>query len=68
MLADCVSAAKINVELTDVQKCQCVNIIVDYGVSLFGLNPLRNQYQMLATAAVNLIDGLKSKTGAPNVN
>lgn len=61
-------ALAANLELTDAQKCQCVNIVADYGVSLFGLNPFRNQYQMLAIAAVDLINGLKSKTGAPTVN
>lgn len=53
-------------DLTDAQKCQCVNVVADYGISVFGLNPSRHQFQMLA--AVHLINGLKSKIGEPTVN
>lgn len=67
LLAECVSAAEAKVDLTDAQKCQCVNLVADFGVSVFGLNPLSNQYQMLAIAAVELINGLRSKTGEPTV-
>lgn len=67
LLAECVSAAKAKMDLTDSQKCQCVNLVADYGVKIFGLNPLPNQYQMLAVATVELINGLKSKTGNPTV-
>lgn len=67
LLADCVTAEKAKLDLTDSQKCQCVNLIADYGVSVFGMNPLPIQYQMLAIAAVELIHGLKSKSGKPTV-
>lgn len=68
LLAECSSAAKSGVDLTDTQKCQCVNIVADYGVSVFGLNPSRAQYEMLAGATVHLFNGLKSKTGEPIVS
>lgn len=54
-------------DLTDAQKCQCVNLVADYGVNIFGLHPLANQYQMLAVATVELINGFRSKTGKPTV-
>lgn len=61
-------AAKNNVDLTDGQKTKYVNLIADYGISLFGLNPLPVQYQLLAIATIDLIPGLKSKFGSPTVS
>lgn len=68
LLFDCQSAHKNDTDLTDSQKTQCVNILVDYGISVFGLNPLPHQYRLLALAAVDLIEGLKSKSGLPTVS
>lgn len=67
LLIDCASAAEAGFDLTDAQKCQCVNIVADYGISLFGMNPLPHQYRLLAIAAIDLIPGLKSKSGLPTV-
>lgn len=68
LLYDCQYAAKEGFDLTDSQKCQCVNVVADYGVTLFGLNPLQHQYRLLALVAIELIDGLKSKSGLPTVS
>lgn len=68
LLNTCEKAARNNLALTDGQKTKCVNCIVDYGISLFGLNPLPAQYQLLAIAAIDLIPGLKSKFGKPTVS
>lgn len=66
-MTDCQSASKNGVHLTDTQKTKCVNIIVDYGISVFGLNPQPQQYELLAFAAVDLVNGLKSNSGSPIV-
>lgn len=34
---------------------------------LYGLNPLTHEYKLLAIASIDLINGLKSKTGSPTV-
>lgn len=68
LLNTCEKAAKNNLALTDGQKTKCVNMIFDYGISLFGLNPLPAQYQLLAIATIDLIPGLKSKFGSPTVS
>lgn len=57
-----------NIELTDTQKCKCVNFVVDFGVLLFGLNPQTHQYKNLAIAAVDLMPALKSSSGSPTVS
>lgn len=57
-----------NIELTDSQKCNCVNFVVDFGISLFGLNPQTYQYKNLAIAAVDLMPPLKSSSGSPTVS
>lgn len=64
VLSEC---TKKNVELTDAQKCHCVNLVADYGVSLFGLNPESHQYINLALAAVDLMPALKSQSGLSTV-
>lgn len=54
-------------DLSDSYKTKLVNLIADYGIAVFGLNPLPHQYRILATAAVDLIPGLRSKSGSPIV-
>lgn len=67
LLNECQTASLNGMQLTDAQKTMCVNIIVDYGITLFGMNPLPSQYELLAFAAVDLVVGLKSKSGSPIV-
>lgn len=67
LLDDCDSAEKQSIDLKDGQRCECVNAIVDYGVSVFGLRPETHQYRLLALAAIDLIPALKSKSGSPLV-
>lgn len=52
LLLECENAAKENIELTDAQKTKCVNLIADYGVSLYGHSPNSHEYRLLALAAV----------------
>lgn len=54
--------------LTDSHKSKLVNLIADYGVSVFGLSPLPHEYRLLAVAAIDLVPGLKSKSGSPIVS
>lgn len=67
LLNQCDTASKNGMNLTDHQKTACVSLIADYGISIFGLNPLPQQYDLLAFAAIDLIKGLKSKSGSPIV-
>lgn len=67
LLLECVAATKNGIELSDSQKCDCVNLIADYGVSIFGLSPERHQYRLLALAAIDLVEGLRSISGTPIV-
>lgn len=53
--------------LTDSHKTKLVNLIADYGVTVFGLSPLPHEYRLLAVAAVDLIPGLKSMSDSPIV-
>lgn len=67
LLDECQTVAKNKMDITDSQKNQCVNLVADFGIELFGLNPDAHQYKLLALAAIDLIDGLKSKSGEPTV-
>lgn len=62
LLIDCVNISKLGSELSDVQKCKCVNVIADYAIDVFSINITLYQIKQVAFAAVDLIEGLKSKT------
>lgn len=68
LLIDCKNATKLGNELSDDQKCKCVNVVADYAIDIFGINIQTDRIKQLAYAAVTLIDGLKSKTGDPIVS
>lgn len=67
LFLECEAAGKNGIDLSDTQKRDCVNVIADYGVSVFGLSPERHQYRLLAFAAIDLFEALKSKSESPIV-
>lgn len=67
VLNDCEKSTIFGDELSDAQKCKCVNIIAEYAVNMFGFEIQTHQIKQLAHAAVSLIRGLKSKSGEPIV-
>lgn len=68
ILIECTNATQSGNELTDEQKSKCVKLIADYAVRVFGVGINKNQIKQMAIAAVNLIGGLKSKTGESTVS
>lgn len=67
LISECKSTTEMGFDLTQSQKVECVNTVADYGIKVFGLNPLPHQYKMLALAAIGFIHGLISTTGDATV-